>query len=112
MLINTQIAANDVISIKLSNGDEIVAKLVDIDNNTMTVSKPMLMVLTQDPRTGQPGIQMAPFWMMGSDPKTSYPINRNHIMVAVKSNQDVTKNYISQTTGLMMPDSTNSGLVL
>ena len=112
MLVNTKIAKNDVVSVKLSNGDEIVAKIVEIDANTLIVSKPLLMVLTQDPRTGQPGIQMAPFWLMGSDPQSTYPINRSHTIVVVKANRDVVKNYLSQTTGLEIPGSSASGLIL
>ena len=103
MLIEKSLVIGDVASIKLSNGDEIIAKITDITESTITVSKPMLMILSQDPRTGQPGVQMAPFWMMGADQTGKYPINRTHIMCMIKSNKDATSGYTQQTTGLTIP---------
>ena len=111
MLIDKPITENDIVSIKLSNGDEIIAKLSEITESKITITKPLLMVLSQDPRTGQPGVQMAPFWMMGSDPSSKYAINRSHVIVVTKSNTDAASSYISQTTGLAMPG-TGAGLVL
>lgn len=103
MLIEKTFNVNDIVTIKLSNGDEVIAKVAEINEFKITVTKPLLMVLSQDPRTGQPGVQMAPFWMMGGDPVANYPINRSHIVVVVKANQDAATSYISQTTGLVMP---------
>jgi len=110
MLIEKTFNVTDVVAIKLSNGDEIIAKVAEINESKIIVTKPLLMVLSQDPRTGQPGVQMAPFWMMGADPVANYPINRSHIIVVVKANQDAAKSYVSQTTGLVMPG-TGSGLI-
>ena len=105
MLIQPTTGVNDVSSIKLSNGDEIIAKITDITDQTVTVIRPLLMVLSQDPRTGQPGVQMAPFWIMGGDKDSKYPINRNHIICMIKANKDAASNYTEMTTGLMVPSS-------
>jgi hypothetical protein len=105
MLIQPTVGVNDIASIKLSNGDEIVAKITDITDQTVTVYRPLLMVLSQDPRTGQPGVQMAPFWIMGGDKDSKYPINRAHIICMLKTNKDAASNYTETTTGLKVPAS-------
>lgn len=102
-------AVDDVVSIKLANGDEIIGKCTAVDDKTITITRPLLMVLSQDPNTGRPGISMAPFWMLGSEPTAKYTISHNQIICALKSNSEAMKGYISQTTGLTMPG--GSGLI-
>lgn len=105
MLLEKPITPGEVACIKISNGDEIIAKISDIDTGTVTVTKPFLMVLSQDPRTGQPGVQMAPFFMLGGDQAGKFPINRSHIMCMVLANKDAKAGYTQQTTGLTIPGS-------
>ena len=102
-------AIHDVVSIKLSNGDEIIAKCVTVDDKAITVTRPLLMILSQDPATGRPAISMAPFWMLGAEPTGKYTISHDQIICTLKSNSESMKGYISQTTGLAMPG--GSGLI-
>lgn len=103
MLLEKPIAAQDVVSIKISNGDEIIAKLVSQDSNTVVVSRPLLMVLSPDPNTGMPGVQMAPFWMLGPEPDTKFPISAHHVVCMVKAGNGAMKRYMEITTGLTIP---------
>jgi hypothetical protein len=103
MLIEAPLNINDTVVIKLGNGDELIAKLSAQTELVITVTKPFLMVLTQDPRTGAPGVQMAPFWMVGADKDVKYPINRQHVVCMTKANSDAAKSYTAQTTGLALP---------
>jgi hypothetical protein len=105
MLLGKTLNSGDVASIKLNNGDEIIAKITDLSDTLVTVTKPLLMILSQDPRTGQPGVQMAPFWMMGANHDDKFSINRQQIVCMVKSNDDAKANYTTQTTGLAVPRS-------
>jgi hypothetical protein len=109
MLLEKTLVVNDVACIKIANGDEIIGKITEINEKTVTISKPLLMVLSQDPRTGQPGVQMAPFWMLGGDKDSKYPISRDHVVCMVRANPDAVKGYTAMTTGLTIPGS--SGLV-
>jgi len=109
MLIENSPNLGDIVSIKLSNGDEIIAKYTEQQGSMTVVTKPMLMILSQDPRTGQPGVQMAPFWIMSANSSVKFPIAQNHVVCMVKANADATKNYISQTSGIAIP---SSGLIL
>jgi len=109
MLIENKPVIGDVVCIKLSNGDEIIAKYADHTETSLVVTKPMLMVLSQDPRTGQPGVQMAPFWIMGGEPTARFPIAHTHIVCMVKSNSEAKSSYTAQTSSLTIP---NSGLIV
>lgn len=103
MIIEKPFEPTDVITIKLSNGDELIARFASLTDSHVTITKPMLMVLAQDPRSGQPAIQIVPFWMVGADKDGKYPINRNHVLCMVKANAEAAKGYMAQTTGLTLP---------
>lgn len=109
MLLTKPPSPNDVIVVKVSNGDEIIAKMVDQSSTHLVISKPMLMILSQDPSTGQPGISMVPFWMVGGERDSNYPINLSHVVCVVKANKEAASSYVSQTSGLTIPRS--SGLI-
>lgn len=98
----SDISANDIVNIKLSNGDEIIAKVLDINAMTLTVSKPFLMQLVQD-RTGQPAITMAPFWILGGSEDTKFKISTAHIICMLLSGPEAKNGYIKQTSSLLMP---------
>ena len=102
MLISKPVQQNDIVSIKVSNGDELIAKYVETNDTHITVSRPMLMVLSQTP-SGQPGVQMMPFFMLGADKDGSFSINKNHVVCMLKSNSDAMSGYTQATTGLTIP---------
>jgi hypothetical protein len=103
MLIPKPIQPGNIVSIKMSNGDELIAKLGEMTDSQVKVSKPMLIMLAQDPSTGQPGVQMAPFWMIGADPEQPFPVSRSHIQCMVLANQHAAANYTKSTTSLEIP---------
>jgi len=102
MLLDKPLGDGDVISIKLSNGDEVIGKLIGgIESTVVTISKPLLMTLVAN--HDKPAIQMVPFFMLGADRDGKFPINTNHIMCLTKSDPAAAKNYIQVTTGLTIP---------
>lgn len=100
---------NDIVCIKLSNGDELIAKLLMTTDKVTAISKPFLMVLAQDPVSRQPGVQLAPFWMLGADDNSKYILNNSLIVCTVKANSEAKKGYDSHTSSLLIP---NSGLIV
>ena len=103
MLLEKTLVANDIICLQISNGDEVIGKITEINEKIVTIAKPLLMVLSQDPRTQQPGVQMVPFWMLGSDRDAKYPVSRDHVVCMVRANQDAVKGYTAMTSGLTIP---------
>lgn len=116
MLIESKsISKDDIVSIKLNNGDELIAKFVeerkDANTEYFVVSKPVLVVLGQHPTTGQPAVQMVPFFMISADKDSKFPLNKAQIVCAIKSADDAKKGYFEATTGLAMPKATGASLV-
>jgi len=95
MLINKGITAGEVITIKTTAGEEIVAKLIEDGPLGVKVSKPLCLTATKD------GIGLVPF-LFTTDPETEITINRNTIMVLAATIKDAADTYIQQTTGIKL----------
>jgi hypothetical protein len=103
MLVEKPISNNDIVSIKISNGDELIAKFVETAaDGSIVVSKPMLMVLGQSP-SGQPGVQMMPFFMLGAEKEGKFRLNPQHVVCMTKSNSEAKAGYVQATTGIAVP---------
>ena len=55
MIIETPYKANDTVTIKTTGGDEIVARYVEENDKSITVSKPLALMATQQ------GMGLAPY---------------------------------------------------
>jgi hypothetical protein len=112
MLIEKTIDTNDVISIKLTTQEEIICKLAAQDATTVTVQRPLSMNLSMDERTGRPAIQMLPFFLLGAKPDAKLVLQRSHILVMTVSNDEAKAGYIHNTSGLTIPTSSESSLII
>lgn len=99
---NQQIQMNDVVCLKMANGDELIAKFISKESGKITVMKPLMMVVAAGPG-GQPGIQLVPFWMVGGDADTKYPVSEAHVICMIKANEDARKGYQNQTSSILQP---------
>ena len=102
MLVTLNYKKNDVLTIKLSTGEEIVARFDSFDTqNTLDVIKPT--VLTLNPQTG--AVMLIP-WIMSIDVKSSEPvkIKQSQIVAIAKPNKQVAGMYMQGTSGIAMPD--------
>lgn len=106
---NNNIVANSVVSIKLSNGDEIVARFLKETDSHVVVDRPLLAVVTQHPSTGAPAIQMMPLWALTADDKNGIEINKNTIIFKVLSSKEAATNHSNITSPIARP---NSGLIV
>jgi hypothetical protein len=95
MLINKGIAAGEVVTIKTTAGEEIVAKLVEDGVMGVTVSKPLCLTATKD------GIGLVPF-LFTTDPDKDVTISKNSIMVLSATIKDAADRYTEQTTGIKL----------
>lgn len=94
MIIETPYKVNDVVSIKLSSGEELVGKLVDESGDTVTLSKPLMLSMTQK------GMGLAPY-MFTVDPESKISFNQKNIITLAKTMETMAKQYIQSTTGLV-----------
>jgi len=110
MLLQKPIAINDIVSIKLITGDELITKLVAVGQDTVTITKPMTVSVGIDERTGQMGIQMSPYFVLCADYEANLMLKNAHILVYTLANEAAKSGYIQNTTGLKISSKT-TGLI-
>ncbi len=94
MLIQTPMKLNDIVTLKLIGGDEIIGKLMDERTDSyVEIKKPLVVMMAQQ------GFGLMPF-MLTSNPDTTVKIDRSHVLALSKTMDQVSKEYIKQTTGL------------
>lgn len=83
-----------VYTFKLTNADEIVAKVVDISNeNYYVVEQPLSAVPTEK------GIQLI-YTVFTGDPKEQATINKTAIAMIITTREEVCDHYLEATTGI------------
>ena len=95
MIIEKPYDVGDVLSIKLTSGEEMVCRLEKKGEKTLSVKKPMMLVA--DP---QGGMGLAPF-MFTVDPTATFKVQLNNVIVVVKTAKDAADMYTQATTGIV-----------
>ena len=93
-------AAGDVISVRLLNGEEIIAKLVSSDEKAIVVTKPIVATI-QMVSANQAGLAFGPFMATVNEETAKFTFPRQNLLSEpLKTRPDITANYIKMTTGL------------
>jgi hypothetical protein len=95
MLISKGIAIGEVVTIKTSSGEELVAKLIEDGPMSITVSKPLVLT------AGQKGIALVPY-LFTTDPDSNITIAKGSIIVLAPTHKDAADQYIQTTTGIKL----------
>jgi hypothetical protein len=95
MLIEKPYAINDVVSIKLSSGEEVIGKLLEETPETVTLSKPLMLAQTAK------GMGLAPYMFTVDPEKAQLKFNEKNIITVTKTMETMAKQYIQSTTGLI-----------
>ena len=95
MLINKGVTPGEVVTIKTTAGEEIVAKLVEENPIGITVSKPLVLTASQK------GIALVPF-LFTTSPDADITISRATVMVLAPTDKDASDTYIQNTTGIKL----------
>ena len=93
MLFEKPFAENDVVSMKLISGEEVVGRFVKEDTETITLSKPLMIAMTPK------GPAMAPV-MMTVNPDQGLNFNKSQIVLKALTDKDIGNQYVFQTTGI------------
>jgi hypothetical protein len=94
MLLEKPIAEGDVVSLKLINGDEIIARLEKDDHNGITINR--ALAITASPQ----GLGMIPWIFLGE--KETITLKREHVFVMIPSKKDAANQYMQGTTGIAL----------
>jgi hypothetical protein len=84
----------DVVSIKILNGDEIIARYESEDTDTITISRPLALTM------GAQGLGMIPWVFLGNAEKIT--LQRAHVFFVVPSKKDAADQYMEGTTGIAL----------
>ena len=94
MLIETPYKVGDTISLKLSSGEEIVARMDGEDSEYYTLKKPMVLVMQEK------GLGLAPF-MFGVNPEGKFVLQAHAVSCVAKTEADIAKQYLATTSGIV-----------
>lgn len=90
------IKENDIVTFKMTSGDEVVARLkAQQDNHGYEVTKPHGVMMSQN------GFSLIP-WILTIDPDSKVFITWNSVASVTKTFDRVAKEYVKQTTGLIV----------
>ncbi len=95
MFINKGLSKGEVVSIKLINGDEIIARFEEEDQTQVTVTKPLALTLG-----GGGGLGMIPWMFLGD--KETITLRKDHMFVIVPSKKEAANQYLEGTTGIAL----------
>tara|TARA_R110000796_G_scaffold45937_6_gene111138 strand:+ start:26225 stop:26518 length:294 start_codon:yes stop_codon:yes gene_type:complete len=85
----------DVVSIKLSSGEEMIATLVKESTTEVVVSRPRMLA------AGEKGMILAPY-MFTVNPDAKYALRLNSVICVCKTEEATAKSYSSQTSGIVV----------
>lgn len=95
MLIDKGITPGEVVTLKLTSGEELVAKLVDDGPVYYKLSRPMVIGM------GQQGPGLMPY-LFTVHPDKEIKLNKSVVTVAEASDKQFADQYLSSTTGIKL----------
>lgn len=95
MIIDKGVSPGEVVTIKLTSGEELIAKLVEENSTSFTLSRPLVVAM------GAQGPGLIPYLFTVS-PEKNVKLNRQTITVVEVSDPDFAKQYLQSTTGLVL----------
>ena len=84
---------NEIYTIKLASGEEIVTKMIEETDNALEVDQPIMVVVSQQ------GLQLMPGLFTNNNEKT-VTINKGSCVMVGPTREDVRTNWIEATTGI------------
>lgn len=87
----------NVVCLKMSNGDELVARQVDLGGNRFSH---VMQVFVQQGQDGRMGMGMMPY--MHTISGDTITIEPAHIVVRGKVDTEIEKNYLQRTSGIAL----------
>ena len=95
MLLETSRKENDVLSLKLSSGEEIIGRFVKEDKESITITKPSVLMMNQQ------GMGMVPF-MFTVSPEQDYTIFKSGILTCANTDEGIAKEYLAKSSGIAL----------
>jgi len=95
MLLEVNYKKNDVISIKLTSGEEVIGRFAEETETHISIEKPMALQI------GPQGVGISQF-MFTMDINNTIKLDKSHCIVIGKTIKPMADQYIQGTTGISM----------
>ena len=95
MLIDIPYKNGDVVSLKLSSGEEVVGRLEEEKGDGMVLTKPMMLTAAEQ------GLGLAPF-MFSVAHDAKFLIKSANVLCVTKTEKEFANQYLQNTTGLQL----------
>ena len=95
MFIDKGVSSGEVVTLKLTSGEELVAKLIEEGSNYYRLSKPLVLSMSAK------GIGMVPY-LFTVDPDKEIKMNKSTVVVIEASDKEFANQYLSGTTGISL----------
>jgi len=95
MIIETPYKTGDTVSLKLSSGEEIVARLDEETATKFVLKKPMVLIMQQQ------GMGLAPF-MFSVSPDAKFNLQASSVSCIAKTEDEIAKQYTATTSNIQM----------
>jgi len=95
MLIDKGVSVGEVVTLKLTSGEELVARLDDETPTHYKLSRPMVIGM------GQSGPGLMPY-LFTVDPQKTIPLLKSTVTVAVSSDKVFANQYLESTTSIKL----------
>ena len=89
--------SNQVYTLKMNSGEELIAKVIVSNENFILVEEPVSIA------PGPQGMGMIPS-MFTADPKSEIRINTNNVAIVALTDDSIKMKYIEATTGIKIPE--------
>jgi hypothetical protein len=93
MLLEIPYKQGDIVSFKMTSGEEVVGRFEEETDSYYELRKPMVLI------AGQQGLGLAPF-MFSVSPDSKFRFKSQAISCVVKTESEIAKQYTTQTTGI------------
>lgn len=104
MLLQT-LKSNDIVTMKLVTGEEVISKFVSSEDNSYRISKPLVLSITSQ------GPAMTPF-LFTSELDGEISIPKTAVIAIAKTEKTTASQYIKGTTGIEPATTTNFGKLI
>lgn len=84
---------NDIVTLKLVSGEEVIGKFISEDDKVVTLDKPLTLAMSQK------GVGMVPL-LMTVNPDNKLKINKQAVTIMAHSDEEIGKQYTFQVTGI------------
>ena len=94
MLFDKPLKSGETVTIKLTTGEELIARFEEENNGDVITSKPVVLA------PGAQGIGMVP-WIMSAEPD-KVKINKVNILTYVTTQKEISDKYIEMTSSIKL----------